>query len=296
MPGELTKDFVKRYTQQKENLQNHFLSEKTGKQTLYTDQAKLFKPIIDSQKETSENLQNKITTNQDVLTNTIIPFTNEIKRRNDQVDELQSQPFYNAPLGIENVPQSTPKKDLYVNIDADLLDTTHKENLEYLNDPVLKFPLPSQIQPENYDTVLKSITKEKTAITNGIKKLEHQGEIEVNMSRHATLEILRQKIKTLQKTYSEFDIKSGKGLQKRERKLCKQKRGKGRPKIHPDPIIYNNANDLVQKLYELIIAKEAGNTGLDNTINAMLDELLETGVINKNDFDKMFKNIFNINK
>ena len=79
-------------------------------------------------------------------------------------------------------------------------------------------------------------------------------------------------------------------------KLVKQKRGRGRPKKYHDPIYYSSPNDLVQKLHELVIAKEAGNTGLDNTINEALDELLEKGAINKDCFDQLYKNIFNINK
>ena len=75
------------------------------------------------------------------------------------------------------------------------------------------------------------------------------------MSRHTTLEILRQKIKTLQKNYSEFDIKSGKGL--RQPKLCKPKRGSGRPKTRCDPIVYNDAVDLVTKLNKHISAKKS---------------------------------------
>jgi len=62
--------------------------------------------------------------------------------------------------------QSTPKKDLYIDVDANLLDETHRENLEFL-----KLPLPSEIKPENYADILKRITKEKTNITNGNKKL-----------------------------------------------------------------------------------------------------------------------------
>ena len=137
------------------------------------------------------------------------------------------------------------QKDLYIDIDADLLDTIHKENLDYL-----KIPLPSRIKPENYEETLKIIKNEKTKLTKGIKKLEHLGEVEINMSRHSKLEVLRQKIKTLQNNYSEFNIKSGKGL--RQPKLCKPKRGRGRPKTRCDPIVYNDANDLGTKLNEHI--------------------------------------------
>ena len=87
----------------------------------------------------------------------------------------------------------------------------------------------------------------------------------------------------------EFIVHTGKG---RERKLCKQKRGKGRPRKYPDTVFYNSTNDLCQKLYELVAAKRAGNTGLDNIINTMLEELLNIGAVNKEFYNDLFKHIF----
>ena len=276
---------ISNYKKARDEAQRYFEAQKTGEQNFYTDSTKLFQPLIDTSKESSKILQDKVTSGQESLTNAIAPFVSELKRRNDQVEELQALPYYNIQQEIEDVPQSTPKKDLYIDIDADLLDTTHKENLDYL-----KIPLPSKIKPENYEETLKIIRNEKTKITKGIKKLEHPGEVEMNMSRYSTLEVLRQKIKTLQKNYSEFNIKSGKGL--RQSKLCKPKRGRGRPKTRCDPIIYNDAVDLVTKLNEHLSAKNSGNTGLDNIIISMLDELLHIGAIEKDFYDKSFKNIF----
>ena len=61
--------------------------------------------------------------------------------------------------------------------------------------------------------------------------------------------------------------------------------------------MYKNSDDLIIKLNELVIAKEAGNTGLDNTIISILDELLENKWISKNDYDIIFKKYFiNLNK
>lgn len=295
MPGELTKDFVKRLTQQKENLKKHFLSEKVGKQALYITQAELNKPIIDSQKETTENIQNKITSNQDLLTNTLVPFTNELKRRNDQVDELKALPYYNVPQEIEDIPQSTPKKDIIVDVNGELLNQTHIENLAAMD-----LELPSKVQEKGkFKEALDKIKSKKRSLgqltgKTGEKKRTN-AEREMYESQKQTLSIYERKLIKLQGV-DEFIEKTGEGLRKRKHKLCKQKRGKGRPKTHPDTIVYNTPNDLVQKLYELNMAKEAGNTGLDNSINSILDELLNIGSINKNDYDKLYKSIFNINK
>jgi hypothetical protein len=45
-------------------------------------------------------------------------------------------------------------------------------------------------------------------------------------------------------------------------------------------------------LIELLTAKKAGNTGLDNTIVSVLDELFDKKWISKDDYDNLFKNIF----
>ena len=95
---------IKRYKEQKDLIRKHFQAEKIGDQTLFTDQFKLFKPLIESQKETSKDLQDKLTSNQSTLSNALVPFTNELKRRNDQVDELQALPFY-----TREEDKSTPK-------------------------------------------------------------------------------------------------------------------------------------------------------------------------------------------
>ena len=215
MPGELTKDLVKRYTQQRENLQKHFLSEKVGKQALYIAQAELNKPIIDSQKETTENIQNKITNNQDLLTNTLVPFTNELKRRNDQVDELKALPYFNVPQEIEDIPQSTPKKDIIVDVNGELLNQTHIENLAAMN-----LELPSKVQEkgkikEVLDKI-KSLNRslgQLTGITG--EKKRTSAEREMYKSQKQTLSIYERKLKKLQGV-DEFIEKTGEGLRNRK--------------------------------------------------------------------------------
>ena len=57
-------------------------------------------------------------------------------------------------------------------------------------------------------------------------------------------------------------------------------------------IFYQNVEDLSLRLTELIAAKKAGNTGLDNRINAVLDELLRTKAITKDNYDNLYRIIF----
>ena len=100
--------FIEEYKQQKEFLKKRFEAEKTGDQTLFIDREKLFKPLIKSQKESSKALEDELIASQDIVSNSLVPFTRELQKRNDQLDALENSPFYNIPAGIEDAPQSTP--------------------------------------------------------------------------------------------------------------------------------------------------------------------------------------------
>ena len=60
-------EFTRKYVEQRERLRKQFLSERVGDQELFNEREKLFKPIIDSQKETSKDIQDKIVKNQENL-------------------------------------------------------------------------------------------------------------------------------------------------------------------------------------------------------------------------------------
>lgn len=59
-----------------------------------------------------------------------------------------------------------------------------------------------------------------------------------------------------------------------------------------DVIYYPSVKDLCIKLQELHAAKQAGNNGLNNSINSILDELLRVNAINKDEYNYLYKNIF----
>ena len=117
----------------------------------------------------------------------------------------------------------------------------------------------------------------------GAKQQPSEKERHILESRKATLTKYKDLINYAQIATEHFQVseKSGSGLT-----LCKP--------IRLDTIIYNNPDDLVQKLHEHLVAKEAGNTGLDNAIVSMLDELLRIKVINKDAYDNIYKNYFKI--
>ena len=63
-------------------------------------------------------------------------------------------------------------------------------------------------------------------------------------------------------------------------------------KANLNVIYYSNPNDLLKKLELLSSAKKAGNTGVDNDINSILDELLRCGAVSKSVYKQLYKNIF----
>ena len=154
----------------------------------------------------------------------------------------------------------------------------------------------SRSEKGSYELTINEIQSKKTNWTIFRKRLKKTDrEKEMYESQKETLKIYQNKIEALEGA-KQFIVskKTGEGLGKH--KLVKQKRGRGRPKLKPDPIVYSRLNDLVTKLNENIMAKEAGNTGLDNYINEILDELLEKKCINKDQYDNIFKNVFHNSK
>ena len=291
-------EFTKKYVEQRERLRKQFLEERVGDQELYDKREKLFKPIIESQKETSKDIQDKIVKNVESMSNVLVPLTTELKRRTDNEEVLQNLPFYHSPLELGNVPQSTPKqKDIIVDLDGELLNETHRENLDLMNlalggiktksdESLINLELPSEVQKnKTFESTISSISKMKSSLGQKVKESNtKRSEAEKGMfrSQQKTLEIYERKIKKLQAS-EEFVVKSGEGM---------TKRGRGRPKKNVDFTPYYTPDKLCEKLYELVASKNAGNTGLDNEINLILDRLLANGNIDKKYYDELYKSIF----
>lgn len=271
---------MEEYERLRDVLKKRFEDERTGEQSLYIDQSRILKPLIDEQKETKKN----ITKSQDAITNTLVPFMAELKKRNDQVEDLQSLPFYRDYPQIEAISHSTPKRDtsgIVMDLDK-MLNDSDRENLQDMS-----LPLPSAIiNKGNYNLVLehiKTLNRQYGQFT-GKRSKKDDREKEIYRSRQTTLD----KYSTsLEEQMKALKYRTGEGL--RTRKMYKIKRGKGRPKKYPDTKYYNSPDDLLQELNKLVTAKEAGHTGLDNNIVSALDTLLEIKAINKKEYDNIYK-------
>ena len=170
MEQAMTQNEMKEYKEAKDLLKKRFISKKTGDQTQYDDMSKLYKPLMDTQKELSKAVQDKIVENKD----TLVPFIQELKKRNDITETFQSLPFYaDQQQGIMDVPQKqkvdivdVPQKQKVdiINLDKNLNET----DIKILQS--LAFDLPMTLYkkeptPSDLDKIFKQITSKN--ICNG---------------------------------------------------------------------------------------------------------------------------------
>jgi hypothetical protein len=252
------------YRRVKQALKERFETERSGEQSLFREQSKmlqpLIKPLIASQEQTVKAIKNAGTQE----------LARELRRRNDQIDTLAQQPFYLDPLPSITAPQtSSPKKDyIKINLDSDLNET----DLENLQD--MSFDVPSVVfKNKQIEETLGRIKTENRIIGQKLGKNSdvRENQKQIYVSRKKTLEVYRQKIQGLEG--------------------AKQFIGKGL-KTNKDVIFYPSVNDLCLRLVELHAAKKAGNNGLDNIINSILDELLRVRALSRDEYDILYKNIF----
>ena len=165
------------------------------------------------------------------------------------------------------------------------LDEVDKENLMHLN-----LLLPSEIlfNRNKIKEVLEKIEKYNRSIGQHLSQINKSkkdpGQIKAYESQQATLKKYKEAVEALSKGEK---FRTGEGLKKRVR----LKKSRGRPK-GCQTIYYRTPEDLVYKLDEYITSKDSGNTGLDDIIIDILDELLSIKAINKPDYDTIFKNNF----
>ena len=76
---------IKEYKRLKESVKNIFDSERSGEQVFQREQTKTFQPLIDIQKETSKNLQDKIVSGQEATSNLLVPIAQDITRRKNRL-------------------------------------------------------------------------------------------------------------------------------------------------------------------------------------------------------------------
>jgi len=186
-----------------------------------------------------------------------------IEARSSAIEPL---PISDSTLAQLEVQRSLPEEPITIDLDSGF-DETSIRNLQDMN-----FDLPSEVFKNKQ--IEKTIAKIKSQNRSIGQKLGRgsdatEEEKKIYKSWKKTLELYRQKIYGLEG--------------------AKQFVGKG---VKTDVIFYASDEDLCSRLSELDAAKRAGNTGLDDRINSVLDELLRTSAISKDEYDDLYKLIF----
>ena len=119
---------VNDYKSIKNKLQNQFLTEKVGNQKLYTDSLELFKPLMDTTKQKTDELKEEIVKGQ----NQLEPYLKEFQKYNENLDAFKELPAIEAP-------KKKKKSDFILNPNKDFNENDIK-NLKTLG-----FPLPSEV-------------------------------------------------------------------------------------------------------------------------------------------------------
>src|SRR6266581_9063512 len=120
----------------KESLKNRFDSERSGEEVFQREQTKAFEPLINIQKEISKATQDKITSVEEARNNALVPLVQVMQRRNDQIDMLASQPFYQQQQ-LPDIPEEEILEDIRIDLDKNFNDS----DIQNLND--MSYQLPS---------------------------------------------------------------------------------------------------------------------------------------------------------
>jgi len=265
---------IEDYKRIKETLRDRFESDRTGDQDLFRQQTKVLQPLIDT---TTTTQQESLST-----LKAIKESQNETNRELQRTQDILQHPQALAALGQQRQALAAPEaQDSFMTPDATLqvdldgqLNETDKENLQDMS-----FELPSVVfRDRNIDQTLQQIKTKNRSIGQklGIKSALTQKEKEIYLSQQETLKKYRPIIE---------------GLEGAKQFVSTPKKGKGLTG-RIDAIYYSSVDDLCQKLSELVAAKEAGHTGLNNQINTILDELLKIKAIDKEQYNALYKSIF----
>ena len=293
---------VSEYKRLKLTLRDRFESEKTGDQSLFEEQTKKYKPLLSSQQEISKTMRdvaNQIVESQNegqAALQPLLPLLQNIQRAPPQLPPLPTAitpSNYATPqssiagqdakshIPLPVAPSSSRRDPLKVDLD-DGFDRQDVDNLVEL-----KLPLPSEVYET--DTISQTLDKIKTynksigqflGIGPSSKKISNAKKVQLESQRD-TLKKYRDRLENTESAKSLVaTTKTG-------------KYGKGVPNAAHEISFYSSVDDLCNRLALLCAAKQAGNNGLNNNINSILDELLRINAIDKNEYNHLYSNIFN---
>jgi len=287
---------VAEYLKTKNKIQNDFLSERLGKQSLYEDFEKIFKPITELQKKSSEEIVSMFTPLKETIENipTSLPWKPEL-------------PEIEFPMPINVGPIAHEYLSNYLTEKGDRTFGIKYENGVYYlrntnvdfdgNNLIIGFKeyegrnkglwgLLTSVKPSLKDTTDNDFQNysELMIATNAMSHSEKINRPAANKG-DKWKEIIKpiwdsveakQKRKPKQKANLE---REGKKELKKVMKDVRKMRTKSEPGTSGQGLLPSDPNALCERLELLMASKQAGNTGLRNEIVSICDELLRQKVL-----------------
>ena len=272
------RDFVvQEFLKTKRNIQQHSLAEKTGDQEFSTQMSKMFKPLIDTQREVVK----EVIENMPSLPAITFPAFPSIRAaHDDDDDESQEEEPTNigsiagkylmkfaSKTGVDKTFGLYDKDgEFYIGDKGVLIsgDNLFVNNKEYQGTPGLwelitsKKPDPEMFTDDDYEQYQNILVE-----TNAMKQNNDPKSTKPKGSRSEKWRVYVKPIWDMYKTSEDIE-KDGSGI-----------------------ILPSDPSALLERFDLLVASKQAGNTGVQNEIVSILDELLRQKIIDRNQYKNM---------
>ena len=278
------RDFVvQEFLKTKRNIQQHSLAEKTGDQEFSTQMSKMFKPLIDTQREVVK----EVIENMPSLPAITFPAFPSIRAAHDDDDESQGK----EPTNIGSI----AGKYLMKFASKDGVDKTFglydKDGAFYMGDKqVLISGNNLIVNDKEYQgtpglwELITSKTPDSEIFTDGDYEQYQNILVETNAMRQNN-DPTSTKPKGSRGQKWRVYVKPIWDMYKTSEDI--EKDGSGTSRAAKPLILPSDPSALLERFDLLVASKQAGNTGLQNEIVSILDELLRQKVIDKNQYKHM---------
>ena len=268
---------VQEFLKTKRNIQQHNLAEKTGDQEFTTRMSKMFKPLIDTQREVGEKVQQSIEKMPQPLPAITFPAFPSIRADDDESNQGEPTNIgsiagkylmkFASKTGVDKTFGLYDKDgEFYIGDKGVLIsgDNLFVNNKEYQGTPGLwelitsKKPDPEIFTDDDYEQYQNILVE-----TNAMKQNNDPKSTKPKGSRSEKWRVYVKPIWDMYKTSEDIE-KDGSGI-----------------------ILPSDPSALLERFDLLVASKQAGNTGVKNEIVSILDELLRQKVIDKNQYKHM---------
>ena len=293
---ELIKDFI----ETRKRIKDNFIARKVGESEYQTGLTKLFKPVTETQKETTKEITKAQKETAEKFTSELLPIREGIEelptklfRKIFPSIEFKASDIINfGPLAVEALLQAFTKKDI------------DKFYGIYAEDGKFKIGN-KEVNIEDNDIKVDDIIFEGTpGFWNLVTSKEPENYTDEDKDKYQQLVILTNTAYRNNNPNQNFP-KNSKGKKWKDiikpiwEQIKKQKEEEYKEFVEPDKdeedvlfgdglkILPSDPNALLERFDLLFSSKKAGHTGVKNEIVAILDELKRQGVIKINEYKKL---------